>query len=134
MVRDTAQDLADRSTLTTAQSAEVQFKEGFAALELGQRNVAMGLLGTAARAFPNEPRYRAYYGRCLAMQENTRRLAETELQAAVKLDPNNTEYRIMLAELYRDLGFIVRARSEAERAVASDQNSRKARELLRSLN
>jgi len=126
---DDAQDV----NLTPAQLAEIQFKKGFAALELGDRNVAVGLLGSAARAVAHEPRYRAYYGRALALHESTRRLAEAELQAAIKLEPNNAEYRVMLAELYRDLGFQVRARSEAERAVAADQNSRKARELLESL-
>lgn len=124
---------ATDSTLTSSQRAEIQFKDGFAALELGQRNVAIGLLAAAAHAVPNEPRYRAYYGRALALHESTRRVAEVELQAAVKLDPNNAEFRIMLAELYRDLGFLVRAKSEAERAVAADHNSRKARDLLRSL-
>ena len=119
--------------LTPAQQAEIQFKKGFAALELGDRNVAVGLLGSAARTVAHEPRYRAYYGRALALHESTRRLAEAELQAAVKLEPNNAEYRIMLAELYRDLGFQVRARSEAERALAADHNSRKAKELLDSL-
>ena len=39
----------------------------------------------------------------------------------------------MLAELYRDLGFALRARGEAERATAADPNNSKARELLRSL-
>lgn len=119
--------------VSTADQAEAQFKEGFAALGLGQRNVAIGLLGSAARSVPNEPRYRAYYGRVLAMHESTRRLAEVELQAAVKLEPNNSEYRTMLAELYRDLGFAVRARAEAERAVAADGNNKKARDLLKSL-
>jgi curved DNA-binding protein CbpA len=115
------------------QLSEANFKEGFAALELGQRNVALGMLGAAAKAVPNEARYRAYYGRALAIHESTRRLAEAELQAAVKLDPKNSDYRVMLAELYRDLGFNVRAKSEAERAVAADANNRKARELLKSL-
>jgi curved DNA-binding protein CbpA len=126
-------DRLDDSALTTEQRAEIQFKEGFAALELGQRNIALGLLGSAARSVAHEPRYRAYYGRALALHESTRRLAEAELQAAVKLEPNNADYRIMLAELYRDLGFTVRARSEAERAIAADRNNRKARDLLRSL-
>jgi curved DNA-binding protein CbpA len=124
----------DEPRTTLAQQAEAQFKEGFAALELRQRNVAIGLLGSAARSMPDEPRFRAYYGRALALHESTRRLAEAELQAAVKLEPQNAEYRIMLAELYRDLGFIVRAKGEAERAVASDRNNQKARDLLRSLN
>lgn len=122
-----------QSDLTPAQRAEAQFKDGFAALEMGQRNVAMGLLAAAARAAPTESRYRAYYGRVLALNENTRRLAEAELLTAIKLEPGNSEYHVMLAELYKELGFTVRARSEAERAVASDQNNRKARELLKAL-
>jgi len=116
-----------------SKQAELQFKEGLTALELRQRNAEIGLLGAAARGVPDEPRYRAYYGRALAMHESTRRMAEVELQAAVGLDPQNAAYRIMLAELYRDLGFKVRAKGEAERAVAADRNNREARDLLRSL-
>ena len=119
--------------ISVAERAETQFKEGFAALELGQRKVALGLFASAARAAPNEPRYRAYHGHMLAANEATRRAAEAELNAAVKLDPKNAEYRVMLAELYRDLGLKLRAKGEAERAVAADPNNRKARELLRAL-
>ncbi len=124
---------AESSTPTLEEQAEIQFKDGYAALELGQRHVAIGLLGAAARAVPNEPRYRAYYGRALSLDAGTRRIAEVELLAAIKLEPDNSEYRVMLAELYRDLGFLVRAKSEAERAVAADHNNRRARDLLKSL-
>ena len=119
--------------MSAAERAEIQFKEGFAALELGQRKVALGLFAAAASAVPNEPRYRAFYGQMLAGNENTRRAGETELTAAIKLDPNNAEYRVMLAELYRELGLKLRAKGEAERAVAADPNNRKARELLQAL-
>ena len=71
--------------------------------------------------------------RCWRETRATRRAAEAELSAAIKLDPKNAEYRMMLAELYRDLGLKLRAKGEAERAVAADPNNRKARELLRSL-
>lgn len=118
---------------SAAERAAVQFKEGFAALEQGQKKVAMALFASAARAVPNEARYRAFYGQLLAGNEATRRAAEAELSAAIKLDPKNTEYRMMLAELYRDLGLKLRAKGEAERAVAADPNNRKARELLRAL-
>jgi len=128
----TAAPVAEQ-VVSAAERAETQFKEGFAALELGQRKVAMGLFASAANAVPNEARYRAFYGHVLAGNENTRRAAETELLAAVKLDPGNSEYRVMLAELYRDLGLKLRAKGEAERAVAADPNNRKARELLRAL-
>jgi DnaJ domain/Domain of unknown function (DUF4388) len=129
--------VAERSSaepvISAAERAEVQFKEGFAALELGQKKAAMGLFAAAARAVPNEARYRAFYGHLLAGHESTQRAAETELHAAIKLDPANAEYRVMLAELYRDLGLKLRAKSEAERAVAADPNNQKARDLLRAL-
>jgi DnaJ-domain-containing protein 1 len=76
---------------------------------------------------------RAQRGRMLAANEKTRRAAEAELLAAIKLDPKNAEYRVMLAELYRDLGLKLRAKGEAERAVAADPNNRKARDLLQAL-
>lgn len=130
--KQTAAPVSD-AVISEAERAETQFKEGFAALELGQRKVAMGLFASAVSAVPNEARYRAFYGHALAGEESTRRKAETELLAAIKLDSGNSEYRVMLAELYRDLGLKLRARGEAERAVAADPNNRKARELLRAL-
>lgn len=119
--------------LSAAERAEAQFKEGLAALETGERKAAIGLFAAAANAVPKEARYRAFYGRLLAEHEHTRRTAEAELQAAVKLDPKNAEYRVMLAELYRDLGLMLRARGEAERALGIDPNNRKAQDLLRAL-
>ena len=128
-----AAETAAEPAIPAAERAEIQFKEGLTALELGQRKVALGLFASAASVAPKEPRYRAFYGQMLAAHEQTRRAAETELLAAIKLDPANGEYRVMLAELYRDLGLKLRAKGEAERAVAADPNNRKARELLRSL-
>jgi curved DNA-binding protein CbpA len=119
--------------VSVAQRAANDFKEGLAALEQGQRKLAAGLFASAARLAPNEARYRAYYGQMLAGQESTRRVAEAELQAAIKADPGNADYRVMLAQLFRDLGFAVRAKGEAERAVAADPNNQKARDLLREL-
>ncbi|HEY2960931.1 MAG TPA: DnaJ domain-containing protein [Pyrinomonadaceae bacterium] len=124
---------AAESTASIADRAEQQFKEGFAALELGEKKVAIGLFASAAKAMPNEARYHAFYGRMLAEHEQTRRAAEAEFQAAIKLDSGNSEYRAMLAELYRDLGLMLRARGEAERALAADPNNRKAKDLLRTL-
>jgi curved DNA-binding protein CbpA len=119
--------------IPAAERAEALFKEGLTALELGQHKVALGFFASASRTVRNEPRYRAAYGQQLALDEHTRRAAETELLEAIKLAPANAEYRLMLAELYRDLGLKLRAKGEAERAVAADPNNRKARELLRAL-
>jgi len=116
-----------------AEQAEARFKEGFASFELGQFNVSIGLFAAAARAMPNEARYRSYHGRALAKQESTRRKAEAELQAALKLAPEDVECRLALAELYRDLGFKLRAKNECERAIASAPNNQKARQLLKTI-
>jgi curved DNA-binding protein CbpA len=126
----TVSTTAPRSNL---QVAEQRFKEGVAALELGETNTATACLSAAARMAPDEPRYRAYYGRALAAHPQTRRLAEGELQAAIKLEPSNASYRVILATLYRDLGFWRRAISELERALSLDSRNVEARQMLESL-
>ena len=114
-------------------SAEYSFREGFGALEQGRIQAAVMHLANAARLEPNVARYRAYYGRALASEEHTRRLAENEIQSAVKLEPNSSAFRVMLAELYFDLKFHRRAQTELDRALAIDPNSTPAHQLLRRL-
>ena len=115
------------------QLAEKRFQEGAAALQMGNTNGAASCFSAAARMVPNEARYRAYFGRVLAANPKTRREAESELMAAVKLDPDNAQYHVMLAVLYRDLGFGKRAASEVERALALDPQNSQARQLQASL-
>lgn len=112
------------------ESAEMSFREGYAALQSGQVNRALPHLSAAASSAPNEPRYRAYYGRALASSGKGQRLAETEFQAALKLDPNNASYHLMLAQLYYDLTFFKRARAEAARALELDPSQTEAQTLL----
>ncbi|MDQ3473234.1 MAG: DnaJ domain-containing protein, partial [Acidobacteriota bacterium] len=113
--------------------AESSFQEGFIALQRGQIQPAIVSLASAARLAPGEARFRAYYGRALGAVEATRRLAEAELQAALKLDPGNFSYRLMLAQLYFDLGFYRRAESELKRVLAAEPNHPGAHKLLRRL-
>jgi curved DNA-binding protein CbpA len=115
------------------QLAEKRFQEGVAALKMAQINAAISSLSAAARLAPRQARYRASYGRALATQEKTRRLAEGELRAAVNLDATNGSYRVMLAALYRDLGFFRRAVSELKRALSLDSQNAEAREMLKTL-
>lgn len=118
---------------TESGRAEHNFREGIGALKDGRIDAAISYLAAAARLAPQEARYRAYYGRALAASERTRRLAENEIQAAVKIDPASATFRTMLAELYFDLKFQRRAQTEAERALALDPNNALAQSLLRKL-
>jgi curved DNA-binding protein CbpA len=113
--------------------AEERFKQGFAALHQGDRAFAIACLGEAARLIPTEPRYRAYFGRALAGDERMRRGAESEFKAAIALDANNISYRVMLAELYCEIGLIRRAHSELERALAINPQDKDARSLFEKL-
>jgi curved DNA-binding protein CbpA len=115
------------------QNAEESFQRGLAALRQGDHRRAAAYLGEAARSEPNQPRYRAHHGQALSTVAATRRQAEAELQAAIALDPRNAGYRVMLAELYRSIGFQRRAVAELERALAADSRHPDALRLLSEL-
>jgi curved DNA-binding protein CbpA/GGDEF domain-containing protein len=131
---DTTDDFdVDTGSDTELGQAEYNFREGSGALQQGRHNAAVTHLAAAARLAPGQARYRAYYGKALAASERTRRLAESEMQAAVKLEPSNATFRVMLAELYFELKFHRRAQTELDRALALDPNNNAAQLLLRKL-
>jgi tetratricopeptide (TPR) repeat protein len=113
--------------------AEQEYREGLAALDQNLISVALPHLAAAARMDPSDARYRAYYGKALAAGESTRRLAENEILAAVKIEPSNALFHTMLAELYFDLRFFKRAQTELERALQLDPNSAGANQLRRKM-
>lgn len=118
------------SSASASYDAEERFKQGLAALQSGNHTLAISCLGEAARLIPSQPRYRAYYGRALASQERMQRSAEAELKAAISLDANNSSYRVMLAELYIEIGLLRRAQGELERVLSLDPRNETARNLL----
>ena len=113
--------------------AEASFQQGLAALQRNQREEAIRWLAEAAMLAPREARYRATYGHALIGETNARRVAESELQAAISLEPNNASHRVMLAEFYQKMGLGRRAQGEVERALATDPRNEAARALLTSL-
>jgi len=135
--RPQAEVLKKQNAQAVAQSdlarAESSFQEGFLALQQGQTKAALVSLAAAARLAPDQARFRAYYGRALATTETTRRLAEAELQTALKLDPENSNYRLMLAELYFELGFLRRAEGELKRVLRAEPSNPGGLKLMRRL-
>ncbi len=118
------------SAATPSFRAKEKFQQGLSALQQGNKAFAISSLGEAARLDPTQPRYRAYLGQAMAGDERLRRNAEAEFKAAIALDANNATYRIMLAELYTELGLLRRAQSELERALALEPQNKIARQLL----
>jgi curved DNA-binding protein CbpA len=128
-----ASQAAAGQAASVLQDAEQGFQRGMTALKAGNQALAVALLGEAARLVPGEPRYRAYYGRSLSGDKQKGHQAEAELKAAISLDAASASYRIMLAELYRDLGMMRRAQGEAQRALALDPQNVDAQRLLEGL-
>jgi curved DNA-binding protein CbpA len=118
------------NSASTPYDAEERFQQGLSALQSGNHTLAISCLGEAARLIPSQPRYRAYYGRALASQERMQRSAEAEIKTAISLDANNSSYRVMLAELYIEIGLPRRAQGELERALSIDPRNETARNLL----
>jgi curved DNA-binding protein CbpA len=123
---------ASRETPTDGR-AESSFEKGVAATKQRQPQQALRFFAEAASLEPRCARYRAEYGRALIDDPRTRRLAEFELKAAIALEPDNTSYRVALAELYKALGLRRRAEGELQRALTVDPKNAAARTLLASL-
>lgn len=124
---------ATSAETTGDKRAETSFQKGLAATRQNQLQQALRFLAEAASLEPRCARYRAEYGRALINDPQTRRLAEFELKAAINLEPDNTSYRVALAELYKALGLRRRAEGELQRALTSDPKNAAARTLLASL-
>jgi len=129
------QDLVGDQKVSTGDlgQADNLFREGFDLLQQGQVNSALSRLAAASRAQPANAKFRAYYGRALAADPQTRRLAESEIQTAVKQEPSSALFRTMLAELYFDLKFHRRAQKELDRALELDPKNASALTLLQKL-
>ncbi len=118
------------ASLSREQRAAESFTQGLAALKQGNLSAALRPLGEAARLDPQQPRYHAFYGSALARDVRTRHQAEAALQTAIKLDDRDPDYHVMLAELLRARGQMLRAERALERALALDPKHDAARRQL----
>lgn len=120
------------STNNETRAAE-SFEKGYSLLTKGDIHNALPLLGRAVNLEDDDAQYHAFYGKALSNEKETHHKAETELRKAVELEPENEEYRLMLAELFIDIGLKVRAKGELSRLLKIAPNNQEAKSLLDSL-
>lgn len=111
------------------QAAE-NFKQGFDLLMDQHYETAIPFLARAVHFAPDNARYHAYHGKVLSFDSKQRHKAEAELQTAIKLDGENVDYRIMLAEFFIQIGFLKRAEGELNRLLSVFPNNKEAQLLL----
>ena len=137
-------ELADREKAREAGESDVtasmqytqaseSFENGLTLLMDGEAEAATPFLARAAHYAPKNARYRAYYGKALSCDDKQRHKAESEMQAALKIDPNNATYRLFLAEFFMHNKLLKRAEGELTRLLALHPNNREAADLLASL-
>nr|MBP9664082.1 tetratricopeptide repeat protein [Pyrinomonadaceae bacterium] len=120
------------ASLQIEQAAE-SFQAGFNLLMDGNHENALPLLARAAHYAPKNAKYHAYYGKALAEDQKQRHKAEAEMQAALRLDPDNSTFRLMLAEFFIKMNLVKRAEGELKRLLAKFPSNREATQMLESL-
>jgi cytochrome c-type biogenesis protein CcmH/NrfG len=109
--------------------ASEQFQKGVAALASRDLVSAIACLAEASRLDPSKARYHAYFGRALSGNAGARRQAENELNEAIRLEPSNLDYQVMLAEFYWNAGFPLRCQGEIKRVLEKNPFHPEARAL-----
>ena len=113
-----------------AERASEQFEKGYDLLLNERHNEALPFLARSVKLNDRIARYHAFYGRALSSEKKKRHVAESEIQNAIKLDPKNSLYRIMLIELYIKIGLDTRAKGELNRLLKNDPDNKDALLLL----
>lgn len=116
-----------------ARMADEYFKSGFGLLMDELYEDALPHLGRAVHFAPDNARYHAFYGKALSADASQRHKAESEMQTALKLDPNNQTYRIILAEFFIQNELFKRAEGELKRLLTIAPDNSEAKGLLDSL-
>lgn len=116
-----------------AEQASENFERGFSLLMDNRPEDALQFFARAVHYNPKIARYHAYYGKALANDAKQRHKAEAEMQAALKLDPDNATFRIILAEFFIQFSLVKRAEGELKRLLDLYPSNREARDLLDSL-
>ncbi len=116
-----------------AERAAADFEQAHELIGEGEHEAALPMLARAVHFAPQNARYHAFYGRALSADETQRHKAEGELQTAVRLDPQNAEFRIMLVQFFLQMNLVKRAEGELNRMLSAFPDNKEARRLLDSL-
>ncbi len=109
------------------------FDHGFSLLLDEDYEAALPYLTRAVAMAPDVGRYRAYYGKVLSVDRTQKFKAETEFQAAIKLEPENPTFRLLLVEFFMDYNLFKRAEGELNRLLEIAPDNYEARAMLDSL-
>jgi tetratricopeptide (TPR) repeat protein len=113
-----------------AQLAEHYFNQGRARYERKEYHAAVHLLREAVKLDGSKSAHHFHLGMALLRNPRTRREADEHLQRAAELEPYNSQLRIRLGNLYKEVGLPKKAEAFFRAALQLDPDSRAARKQL----
>ena len=121
---------SSRSSAKGPKDPDAIFQAGMTALKDGKTQLAISCFAEALEKVPSNATFHAYYGKALAGAPQLRHKAETELKAAISLEPRTALFHVMLADFYRSLGLLRRAQASLESALALEPGNEQIRKSL----
>jgi curved DNA-binding protein CbpA len=113
-----------------SQVAEHYFNQGRARYERKEYHAAVHLLREAVKLDASKSAYHFHLGIALLRNPRTRREADEHLQRAAELEPYNSQIRIKLGNLYKEVGLPKKAEAFFRSALQLDPDNRAARREL----
>ncbi|MBI3654191.1 MAG: DnaJ domain-containing protein [Acidobacteria bacterium] len=107
--------------------AEYYYNQGRMRLERKEYHAAIHLLREAIKIDPSKAPYHFHLGNALIRNPRTRREADEHLAKAAELDPYNSQMRVKLGMLYKEMGLKKRAEHYFKDALSMDPENRAAR-------
>jgi hypothetical protein len=126
-------EISNEEEIGKLEQAREEFDYGFDFLMNQDNSSAIPFFARAVNLAPKQARYHAYYGKALSHLDKNRHQAEQEIFTAIKIEPQNTAYRLMLIEFYIDANLPKRAEGELKKLLAKEPHNEDAKILFESL-
>jgi curved DNA-binding protein CbpA len=111
-------------------SADYYFQQGRLRLDRKEYHAAIHLLREAVKIDPAKAPYHFHLGHALIRNPRTRREADEHLTKSAELDPYNSQIRVKLGMLYKEMGLKKRAEQFFKDALSLDPDNRAAKREL----
>lgn len=115
---------------TDQKSAEYYFQQGRLRLDRKEYHAAIHLLREAVKIDPSKAPYHFHLGHALIRNPRTRREADEHLTKSAELDPYNSQMRVKLGLLYKEMGLKKRAEQFFKDALSLDPENRSAKKEI----
>ncbi len=116
-----------------AEQGSENFEAGLSHLDDDDYESAAKCFARAVHFMPQNARYHAYYGKALSAFDKMRHKAESELQSAANMQPQDSEIRLMLVQFFIDMNLLKRAEGELNRYLQIAPGDAAAQKLLAGL-